>query len=75
MSKLDLHQFEKLLIVRPLRLEDYKDVVALQLKCFPKMDPWTSEQFHSQLNVFPEGQLGIEYEGAGRLVEQPDPRF
>ena len=66
MSKLDLHQFEKLLTVRQLRPEDYKDVVALQLKCFPKMDPWTAEQFQSQLQVFPEGQLGVEYEG--RLV-------
>jgi predicted amidohydrolase/ribosomal protein S18 acetylase RimI-like enzyme len=63
MDKLDLQQFETRLQVRPLRPSDYRDLVALQKKCFPSMDPWTHEQFQSQLSTFPEGQIGIEYEG------------
>ncbi len=63
MSKLDLKQFEQTVIVRPLQLTDYEDVVALQRVCFPGMDTWTHEQFASQLTVFPEGQIGVEYSG------------
>ena len=63
MTKLDLHQFEKKLLVRPLRLTDFKDIAALQHRCFPGMEPYTPEQFRSQLSIFPEGQIGVEYEG------------
>ena len=38
-------------------------MVALQEKCFPKMGPWTKEQFDSQLAIFPEGQICAEYQG------------
>ncbi len=63
MSKLDLKQFEQTVIVRPLRFTDYDDVVALQKVCFSGMDTWTREQFSSQLTIFPEGQIGVEYSG------------
>jgi predicted amidohydrolase/ribosomal protein S18 acetylase RimI-like enzyme len=63
MTKLDLKDFEKSISVRPLRSEDYDTVVALQLKCFPGMKPWSPEQFASQLAVFPEGQVGVEIRG------------
>jgi predicted amidohydrolase/ribosomal protein S18 acetylase RimI-like enzyme len=63
MSKLDLKQFEQTVIVRTLQLSDYDDVVALQRVCFPGMDVWTHEHFQSQLAVFPEGQIGVEYNG------------
>lgn len=63
MRKLDLKRFEKNLVMRPLRLGDFEEVVALQLVCFPGMATWTREQFQSQLSVFPEGQIGIEYQG------------
>jgi predicted amidohydrolase/ribosomal protein S18 acetylase RimI-like enzyme len=59
----DLTPFDRELVVRPLRLEDYERVAALQLRCFPHMKPWTREQFASHLAHFPEGQLGLEYGG------------
>jgi predicted amidohydrolase/ribosomal protein S18 acetylase RimI-like enzyme len=52
--------------VRPLRPADYEQVTALQAACFPGMETWTRDQFRSQLTVFPEGQIGVEY--GGRLV-------
>jgi predicted amidohydrolase/ribosomal protein S18 acetylase RimI-like enzyme len=63
MSALNLRHFEKNLIVRPLRAADWEDVLALQRRCFPGMEPWTREHFDSQLRIFPEGQIGIEYQG------------
>lgn len=63
MSKLNLKKFEKNLVVRKLRLNDWESVVALQRVCFPTMDSWSKEQFESQLRMFPEGQIGIEYQG------------
>lgn len=62
MPKVDLNQFENTLTVRRLRAEDFAEVVRLQEACFPGMSPWTREQFESQLKVFPEGQICIEYE-------------
>ncbi|MBC8328663.1 MAG: bifunctional GNAT family N-acetyltransferase/carbon-nitrogen hydrolase family protein [Planctomycetes bacterium] len=32
-------------------------------RCFPGMLPWGREQIESQLAVFPEGQLVVEYDG------------
>ncbi len=63
MSKLNLKKFEKNLIVRPLKVTDWESVVALQKTCFPNMDTWTKEQFESQIAIFSEGQIGIEYQG------------
>jgi predicted amidohydrolase/ribosomal protein S18 acetylase RimI-like enzyme len=65
-SRSNLQEFEKKIRVRPLRKRDYAAVVELQLRCFPKMKPWSRAQFDSQLEQFPEGQLGVEHEG--RLV-------
>ncbi len=63
MTTPDLKQFERKIIVRQIRLDDYDQLVQLQLKCFPGMKPWQREQIESQLTVFPEGQLCVEYEG------------
>jgi predicted amidohydrolase/ribosomal protein S18 acetylase RimI-like enzyme len=63
MTKINLKKFEKNLAVRPLRNSDWDGVVALQKRCFPGMEPWTQEQFESQLKIFPEGQIGVEYQG------------
>jgi predicted amidohydrolase/GNAT superfamily N-acetyltransferase len=57
---------EKHIDLRQLRATDFDAVVALQLRCFPKMKPWTREQFDSQIQTFPEGQIGIFADG--RLV-------
>ena len=63
MEKLNLKKYEKNVVVRQLRREDYDSVVALQLRSFPGMEPWTREQFESQLAIFPEGQLGVDIDG------------
>lgn len=54
---------EKQMLLRGLQLEDFDALVALQLRCFPGMMPWTREQIASQLNLFPEGQICVEYDG------------
>lgn len=66
MKRIDITTFERRIRVRPLRRNDFSAVVELQLACFPKMTPWTREQFTSQLKTFPEGQFGIEHDG--RLI-------
>jgi predicted amidohydrolase/ribosomal protein S18 acetylase RimI-like enzyme len=63
MTELDLKDFENKIVVRPLQSTDHDAVVALQLKSFPGMKPWMREQFSSQLSLFPDGQIGIEYQG------------
>lgn len=57
---IDLEDFETRVIVRQLELADFDAVVALQLACFPKMQPWEPTQFASQIERFPQGQVGIE---------------
>ena len=59
----DLTPFDRELIVRRLRPDDYDRLRAMQLKCFAHMKPWTREQFASHLEHFPEGQIGLEYGG------------
>lgn len=63
MTTIDLKTFEKEVLLRPLTLDDYDAVVALQGKCFPGMKPWSREQFESQIGIFPEGQIGLLYQG------------
>ncbi len=70
--------FQKRIELRRLGPEDFDAVVALQLRCFPKMKTWTREQFDSQHATFPEGQVGIFFEGklvassASLVVEYSD---
>lgn len=63
MKKIRLSDFEKRVAVRPLTMADFPRLVELQHKCFPGMTPWLEEQIASQLRHFPDGQLGIEYDG------------
>lgn len=63
MTRIDVESFQKRILVRPVRREDYDQIVQLQLKCFPGMKPWTTEQIESQLSIFPEGQICVEYDG------------
>ena len=62
-TRLPLEDFEREILVRPMRIEDYDDLVEMQLACFPGMPAWGRDQIQSQLELFPEGQLAIEYEG------------
>jgi predicted amidohydrolase/ribosomal protein S18 acetylase RimI-like enzyme len=63
---INLKKFEKHLEVRPLGADDWEQVVELEKRCFAGMETWTREQFDSQLAIFPEGQIGVIYQG--RLV-------
>lgn len=63
MTKIDLEQFESRLEVRPLTIADFDAIVALQQKCFPGMPTWTRDHVQSQLDRFPEGQIGVTYNG------------
>jgi predicted amidohydrolase/ribosomal protein S18 acetylase RimI-like enzyme len=65
-AKLRLRDFERKIRVRRLTADEYPALVELQERCFPGMKPWTPEQVESQLAMFPEGQIGVEYKG--RLV-------
>jgi predicted amidohydrolase/ribosomal protein S18 acetylase RimI-like enzyme len=62
-AKLRLEEFEKKIRLRALSLDDYDALVAMQGRCFPGMIPWGRDQIESQLGIFPEGQLCIEYRG------------
>ena len=63
METLDLKDFELRTVVRPLRIEDYDALVAMHLKCFPGLQPWSKAQIESQLQIFPEGQICVEIDG------------
>ncbi|TVR42102.1 MAG: GNAT family N-acetyltransferase [Planctomycetota bacterium] len=51
------------LVIRPLRASDYSQIVSIQQACFPDIEPWGESQFHGHLDIFPEGQIGIEVDG------------
>lgn len=63
MKSIDLKKFEKKVIVRQLKIEDFENLVQLEEKCFPGMKTWSREQIQSQLEIFPEGQICIEVDG------------
>ncbi|NUN69708.1 MAG: GNAT family N-acetyltransferase [Bacteroidetes bacterium] len=63
MTELDLKEFERNIVVRTITMEDYDRITALQERCFPGMKPWTREQMESQITIFPEGQVCVEYHG------------
>lgn len=56
---LNLEDFESRVVLRPLRPDDYDDLVALEKKCFPGIATWKREQVESQIARFPEGQMCI----------------
>jgi predicted amidohydrolase/ribosomal protein S18 acetylase RimI-like enzyme len=63
MGEIDVRNFERKLRLRNLTIEDFDQLVEMQLLCFPGMKPWKKEQIESQLQHFPEGQICLEYEG------------
>lgn len=63
MKKINLKTLEKKITVRPLIYHDFEQVIALQGLCFPGMQSWKEEQFKSQIDIFPEGQICIEFNG------------
>ncbi len=62
-DEIDLSEFESKIRLRTIQGEDFDRIVALQKSSFPTMEPWSREQFDSQLERFPEGQFCIEIDG------------
>lgn len=63
MTRIDIEQFQKKIITRRVGSGDYDQITQLQLKCFPGMQPWSQEQFDSQMRTFPDGQICVEVDG------------
>ncbi len=63
MSSFDESKYEKKIILRNIEEKDIDQILELQKACFPDMDPWKREHLESHLNIFPEGQFCVEYEG------------
>jgi ribosomal protein S18 acetylase RimI-like enzyme len=63
MSKIDLSQFETKINLREIEQRDFEEIIAMQQLCFPQMEPWSKEQLQSHIDIFPEGQLCVEYDG------------
>jgi len=47
--------------LRNIKFDDYEQITAMQLKCFPGMKPWSENQFKNIITIFPEGQTCIQY--------------
>jgi len=63
MSQIDLSEAQHHIEVRPLTLDDIDAVIELQLRCFPKeLEPWTAAHLRSQIETFPEGQIGVIFD-------------
>ncbi len=54
---------EQRIVIRGIRIEDYDAIRDMALRCFPGMHPWEKDQIESQLALFPEGQLCVEFDG------------
>lgn len=63
MTKFKSENLFKKIKSRELNFEDFNAVTSLQLLCFPEMIPWKLEQFKNIIEIFPEGQICIEYNG------------
>ncbi|MEW9677810.1 bifunctional GNAT family N-acetyltransferase/carbon-nitrogen hydrolase family protein [Lentibacillus sp. L22] len=64
MSSSDISNIEKKLIVRNTRPEDIDNIIKMNKLGFGNADiAFKREHFESQLKIFPEGQVCIEYDG------------
>ncbi|MGB5221801.1 MAG: bifunctional GNAT family N-acetyltransferase/carbon-nitrogen hydrolase family protein [Polyangiales bacterium] len=50
-------------VVRQLEKSDFRDVQRIHKGAYPQLESWTLQQFVSQLQLFPEGQLCVEVDG------------
>jgi predicted amidohydrolase/GNAT superfamily N-acetyltransferase len=60
---IDVTDYESEVRLRALRAEDFSQYRELLVRCFPRIAPWTQEQFESMTRNFPEGQLCLEIDG------------
>ncbi|MEK4026991.1 MULTISPECIES: bifunctional GNAT family N-acetyltransferase/carbon-nitrogen hydrolase family protein [Bacillaceae] len=58
--------FDKKIIVRTIRTDDFHEIIELSKIAFPQMEPWEAQHLESHLKVFPEGQFCVEY--GGRII-------
>ncbi len=54
--------------VRPIRPEDYEQVIRINKEHYPDQAPWSAEHFDSHRKVFPQGQLVALLPDEGRIV-------
>jgi predicted amidohydrolase/GNAT superfamily N-acetyltransferase len=62
-SPLHPEDLEARVELRPLTMEDFDELVALQLECFPTMVPWLVEELRSQLAHWDQSQIGLFLDG------------
>ncbi len=60
---LDLDEYKWDIRVRPMTMDDFDNLVAMQQRCFPGMSTWTRDQIQSQISLFPQGQVCVEVDG------------
>lgn len=58
--------FDKKIIVRNIRSDDFPEIIELSKIAFPQMEPWEVQHLESHLKIFPEGQFCVEY--GGRII-------
>jgi ribosomal protein S18 acetylase RimI-like enzyme len=63
MPQLNLKKNIQKIVVRNILKKDLDDVAALSMKCFGPDMSLKHEHFESQLELFPEGQICLEYNG------------
>ncbi|MFJ7978983.1 GNAT family N-acetyltransferase [Lysinibacillus xylanilyticus] len=63
MPNVNLKNNRQEIVVRNILKEDLADVAALSMKCFGPDMALKYEHFESQIELFPEGQICLEYNG------------
>ncbi|TSB45819.1 bifunctional GNAT family N-acetyltransferase/carbon-nitrogen hydrolase family protein [Alkalicoccobacillus porphyridii] len=63
MKEIDVSKFEKKIIIRNIEVKDFDDIIEMSKICFKNMEPWTKDQLRSHIEIFPEGQFCVEYDG------------
>ena len=58
----DLTDFETDIVLRPLTMADFDDLIELSLACFPTLDPWTRANVENQLATWPDSQIGLFFD-------------
>jgi predicted amidohydrolase/ribosomal protein S18 acetylase RimI-like enzyme len=62
-QSIELTQYEKHMIIRPMVREDIESILHIQQLSFPGMEPWKKSHLESHLAIFPEGQIVAELDG------------
>lgn len=63
MAKTELPDLEKEIVIRNITQDDVEEVAELSINSFGPDISFKQEHFKSQVDIFPEGQLCVEYKG------------